>query len=76
MAFACDSGYHASGTVPMGAPDDPDAATDGRGRVRGVTGLTVADASLMPTIPSSNIHLPTLMVAERIGGFLYDDIAA
>ncbi len=70
---ACDSGYHASGTVPMGRHDDPDAATDGRGRVFGVGGLTVADASLFPTIPSSNIHLPTIMVAERIAAWLRDD---
>ena len=46
--------------------------TDAHGRVRGVLGLTVADASLMPTIPSSNIHLPTLMIGERIGGWLRD----
>ena len=67
---ACASGYHPCGSVPMGTDDDPDAATDGEGRVRGVEGLTVADASLMPTIPSSNIHLPTLMIAERIAEFL------
>jgi choline dehydrogenase len=67
---ACDSGYHPSGTVPMGPDSDPDAATDAHGRVRGVHGLTVADASLMPTIPSSNIHLPTLMIGERIGSWL------
>ena len=69
---ACDSGYHPSGTVPMGPESDPDAATDGRGRVRGVEGLTVADASLMPTIPSSNIHLPTIMIGERFGAWLRD----
>ena len=56
----------------MGADGDPDAATDSHGRVRGVLGLTVADASLMPTIPSSNIHLPTLMIGERIGCWLRD----
>lgn len=67
---SCDSGYHPSGTVPMGPDTDPFAATDGRGVVRGVTGLTVADASLMPTIPTSNIHLPTLMMAERFGEWL------
>jgi choline dehydrogenase len=72
---ACDSGYHPSGTVPMGAEDDPDAATDGRGNLRGVQGLTVADASLMPTIPSSNIHLAVLMIGERIGSWLRDDAA-
>ena len=67
---SCDSGYHPSGTVPMGSDDDPSAATDGRGRVRGVEGLFVADASLMPTIPSSNTHLPTLMIGERFGEWL------
>jgi choline dehydrogenase len=70
---ACGSGYHPCGTVPMGADDDPDAATDAHGRLRGVTGVTVADASLMPTIPSANIHLPTIMVAERIAEFLQRD---
>jgi choline dehydrogenase len=72
---ACGSGYHPCGTVPMGADDDPDAATDGQGRLRGVTGITVADASLMPTIPSSNIHLPTLMIAERIAAYLVAELA-
>ncbi|MCB9663904.1 MAG: GMC family oxidoreductase N-terminal domain-containing protein [Alphaproteobacteria bacterium] len=70
-----DSGYHPCGTVPMGAEDDPDAATDGRGRVRGVEGLVVADASLMPTVPSSNTHLPTLMIGERVGAWLREDTA-
>ncbi|MCB9646766.1 MAG: GMC family oxidoreductase N-terminal domain-containing protein [Deltaproteobacteria bacterium] len=68
-----DSGYHPCGTAPMGADDDPEAACDGRGRVRGVEGLVVADASLMPTIPSSNIHLPTLMIGERIASWLVLD---
>lgn len=65
----CDSGYHPCGTVPMGADDAPDAACDGRGLVRGLQGLYVADASLMPTIPSSNTHLPVLMMAERMSGW-------
>jgi choline dehydrogenase len=64
------SGYHPCGTVPMGVDDDPLAATDGRGRVRGVSGLVVADASLMPTIPSSNTNLPSLMIGERFGEWL------
>ena len=66
----CDSGYHPCGTVPMGSDDDADAATDGRGRVRGTDGLQVADASLMPTIPTANTHLPTLMIGERFGAWL------
>ena len=70
----CDSGYHPSGTVPMGAADDASAATDGRGRVRGTEGLVVADASLFPTIPTANTHLPTLMLGERFGEWLRDGI--
>lgn len=66
----CDSGFHPSGTVPMGADGDREAATDGRGRVRGVEGLVVADASLMPTIPTANTHLPTVMIGERFGEWL------
>ncbi|MDB4945642.1 MAG: Choline dehydrogenase [Labilithrix sp.] len=64
------SGYHPCGTVPMGPDGDPRAATDGRGRVRGVTGLFVADASLMPTITSSNTNLASLMIGERFGVWL------
>lgn len=70
VARICDSGYHPCGTVPMGADDDATAATDGRGRVRGTDGLVVADASLFPTIPTANTHLPTLMLGERFGEWL------
>ena len=72
MRSACDSGYHPCGTVPMGREGDPDAATDARGRVRGVEGLLVADASLMPTIPTANTNLSTLMIGERFGEWLRD----
>jgi choline dehydrogenase len=59
--------FHMCGTVPMGPEGSSDAAVDGRGRVRGVSGLWVADASVFPTIPSANTNLPTLMVGERFG---------
>jgi choline dehydrogenase len=59
--------FHMCGTVPMGPEGHPDAAVDGRGRVRGVEGLWVADASVFPTIPSVNTNLPTLMAGERFG---------
>ncbi len=68
----CGSGYHPCGTVPMGADGASNAATDGRGRVRGVEGLIVADASLMPTITSANTNFPTLMMGERFGEWLRD----
>ncbi len=70
----CDSSYHPCGTVPMGADGTPDdrVATDGRGRVRGVEGLFVADASLMPTIPSAHTNLTALMIGERFGEWMRD----
>jgi 5-(hydroxymethyl)furfural/furfural oxidase len=58
--------FHPVGTCRMGAPDDPLAVTDPAGRVRGVAGLRVVDASLMPFIPRGNTHFPTLMIAEKI----------
>jgi choline dehydrogenase len=67
VPLATDSGYHPSGTVPMGS------ATDARGRIAGIDGLRVCDASLFPTIPSSNIHIPTLMLAERFAEWLRVD---
>ncbi len=67
---SCGSGYHPCGTVPMGAEGDDAAAVDAHGRVRGVSGLHVADASIMPTVPSANINLPTLMIGERFGEWL------
>ncbi len=74
IPYLCDSGYHPSGTVPMGTSPSERAAVDGRGRVFGVDNLYVVDASVMPTIPSSNIHLPTLMIAERMAQWMNDDL--
>lgn len=65
---SCDSGYHPSGTAPMG--DTADTACDPRGRVRGVEGLYVADVSLLPTIPMANTNLTALMIGERFGEWL------
>ena len=57
--------FHPVGTAKMGRDDDPAAVVDARLRVRGVRGLRVADASVMPTITSGNTNSPTLMIAER-----------
>ncbi len=73
IPFLCDSGYHPCGTVPMGSRPGDSAAVDERGRVFGLEGLSVCDASVMPTIPSSNIHFPTLMVAERMAEWLEEE---
>ena len=58
---------HANGTVRMGPRSDPQAVVDASGAVRGVAGLSVADASIMPTPPSTYPALTTLAIAEKIG---------
>lgn len=58
--------FHPVGTCRMGAPDDRAAVTDPAGRVRGIGGLRVIDASVMPTVPRGNTNIPTIMVAEKL----------
>lgn len=62
--------FHPVGTARMGTADDPLAVLDVSLRVRGVDGLTVADASAMPKIISGNTHAPVVMIAERAAAFL------
>jgi 5-(hydroxymethyl)furfural/furfural oxidase len=58
--------WHATSTCRMGASDDPGAVTDPAGRVYGVEGLRVCDASIMPMVPCANTNIPTIMVGEKI----------
>src|SRR5438132_5223286 len=58
--------WHATCTCRMGAEEDPMAVTETQGRVRGVAGLRVVDASLFPVVPCANTNFPTLMTAEQI----------
>ena len=58
--------FHPVGTCKMGPASDPEAVVDSVGRVHGIKGLHVVDASIMPTVPRANTNLPTLMLAERI----------
>jgi len=62
--------YHASGTCRMGS--DALAVVDPRLRVLGVERLRVADASVMPVIPSGNLHAPTVMIGERAAELIRD----
>jgi choline dehydrogenase len=61
---SAETAYHPAGTCRMGT--DPMAVTDGQGRVHGVRGLRVVDASLMPQIASGNLNAPTIMMAEKL----------
>jgi len=58
--------WHASCTCRMGRADDPMSVVDTQGRVKGVQGLRVVDASVFPIVPCANTNFPTLMVAEKI----------
>jgi len=58
--------WHASCSCRMGRADDPMAVVDGQGRVKGVQGLRVVDASIFPVVPCANTNFPVLMTAEKI----------
>jgi len=59
------SSYHLNGSVRMGATNDPMAVVDPELKVKGLTGLRVADASVMPSIVSANTCAATMMIAEK-----------
>eukprot|EP00122_Pirum_gemmata_P008305 Pgem_evm2s7654 len=62
----CGSVYHPVGTCKMGKATETSAVVDSSGKVFGVKNLRVADASIMPTIPSGNTNAPVIMIGEKI----------
>lgn len=62
---------HPVATAPMGGAEDPWAVVDSRGAVKGIDGLRVVDASIMPVVPSVALNPTTMMIAERIAKTVY-----
>jgi choline dehydrogenase len=62
--------FHPVGTARMGPDGDPGAVVDQQGRVRGVDGLRVVDASIMPGIPRANTNLTCIMIGERVADWM------
>jgi 5-(hydroxymethyl)furfural/furfural oxidase len=60
----------------MGQANDRLAVADGAGRVRGIAGLRVIDASIMPTAPRGNTNIPTIMLAEKISAAMAEEARA
>ncbi len=68
--------FHPAGTAKMGTDNDPLAVVSEDLKVRGVEGLRVADASIMPRLISGNTNAPVMMIAERASHFILDGQAA
>jgi choline dehydrogenase-like flavoprotein len=67
-----DTVYHPVGTARMGSDDN--AVCDTRLRVRGIAGLYIADASIMPRLISGNTNAPSMMIGERCADFILADL--
>ncbi|MEO5659413.1 MAG: GMC oxidoreductase, partial [Polaromonas sp.] len=66
--------FHPVGTTKMGREDDPMAVVDSHLRVRGIRGLRVVDAGVMPLITSGNTNSPTLMIAEKAAQWIRNGV--
>jgi choline dehydrogenase len=73
LQMAVNTIYHPVGTARMGPDGDEGAVVDQRGRVRGVDGLAVVDASIMPNVPRANTNLTCIMIGERVAEWMREE---
>jgi len=62
--------WHVAGTAKMGRAEDASAVVDAHGKLFGADNVWLADASIMPTLPSAPTHLSCVMLSERIAAML------
>ncbi len=68
------TGHHISCTARMGPSDDDMAVVDQFGKVHGIDGLRVADASVMPDVIRANTNCTTIMIGERVADWIAADL--
>ncbi|XP_065221443.1 glucose dehydrogenase [FAD, quinone]-like [Planococcus citri] len=73
LRHLCTTAYHPSGTCKMGPSHDADAVVSPELKMYGISGLRVADSSIMPQVTSSNTNIPTMMIGEKASDMIKKD---